>query len=228
MCCGACKRHQQTPAPAHTWGCRRAGRTYILILQRDMQIGALAQNHGSAMESLPRGHMRSRLAMNQIHRPAGDPIEVGAALAVLQGGRVPLALSAAKSRVGHAEPAAGAIGMLQVRLQATAQTCRCVCAACMQRLGAQALLHANKMNAIAALQVGVINCPSFATQAAAMLGQATGRALMHLRSVNAHVSSLLSSKTQVLVWCRCRTCCCMPLSYATAGTAAQCLCLCNT
>jgi hypothetical protein len=30
-----------------------------------------------------------------------------------------------------------------------------------------------------------------------MLGQATGRALMHLRSVNSHVSSLLSSKTQV-------------------------------
>lgn len=30
-----------------------------------------------------------------------------------------------------------------------------------------------------------------------MLGQATGRALMHLRSVNPHVSSLLSSKTQV-------------------------------
>lgn len=48
-------------------------------------------------------------------RPAGDPIEVGAALAVLRGGRVPLALSAAKSRLGHAEPAAGAVGMLQVR-----------------------------------------------------------------------------------------------------------------
>lgn len=31
-----------------------------------------------------------------------------------------------------------------------------------------------------------------------MLGQATDRALMHLRSVNSHVSSLLSSKTQVL------------------------------
>lgn len=45
---------------------------------------------------------------------AGDPIEVGAALAVLRGSRAPLALSAAKSRLGHAEPAAGAIGMLQV------------------------------------------------------------------------------------------------------------------
>lgn len=44
----------------------------------------------------------------------GDPIEVGAALAVLQGAQAPLALSAVKSRLGHAEPAAGAIGMLQV------------------------------------------------------------------------------------------------------------------
>lgn len=48
---------------------------------------------------------------------AGDPIEVGAALAVLQGGQTPLALSAAKSRLGHAEPAAGALGMLQVGIR---------------------------------------------------------------------------------------------------------------
>lgn len=34
-----------------------------------------------------------------------------------------------------------------------------------------------------------------------MLGQATGRALMHLRSINSHVSGLLSSKTQVLTSC---------------------------
>lgn len=30
-----------------------------------------------------------------------------------------------------------------------------------------------------------------------MLGHATGRALMHLRTVNPHVSNLLSSKVQV-------------------------------
>ena len=46
--------------------------------------------------------------------PLGDPIEVGAALAVLSGSATPVRLTAAKSRVGHAEPAAGAIGMLQV------------------------------------------------------------------------------------------------------------------
>ena len=46
--------------------------------------------------------------------PLGDPIELGAALDLLTGCRAPLRLTAAKSRVGHAEPAAGAIGMLQV------------------------------------------------------------------------------------------------------------------
>lgn len=52
----------------------------------------------------------------------GDPIEVGAILAVLgsssaatqpAGGQRVLKLSAAKSSLGHAEPAAGAIGMLR-------------------------------------------------------------------------------------------------------------------
>ena len=48
--------------------------------------------------------------------PLGDPIEVGAALGVLSDSSTPVRLTAAKSRVGHAEPAAGAIGMLQVRV----------------------------------------------------------------------------------------------------------------
>ena len=55
------------------------------------------------------------LEMHGTGTPLGDPIEVGAALAVLRGSRASVRLSAAKSRVGHAEPAAGAIGMLQVR-----------------------------------------------------------------------------------------------------------------
>ena len=46
---------------------------------------------------------------------AGDPIEVGAATTILKGAACPLHMTAAKSRVGHAEPAAGTIGLLQVR-----------------------------------------------------------------------------------------------------------------
>lgn len=44
--------------------------------------------------------------------PLGDPIEIGAALSVLQDGARPLRLSAAKSRMGHAEAAAGSVGIV--------------------------------------------------------------------------------------------------------------------
>ena len=47
----------------------------------------------------------------------GDPIEVGAATAVLPGAGLPLRLTAAKSRFGHAEPAAGSIGMMHAAAQ---------------------------------------------------------------------------------------------------------------
>jgi acyl transferase domain-containing protein len=45
---------------------------------------------------------------------AGDPIEVGAATAVLAGGRAPVRFTAAKARIGHTEPAAGAVGIVHV------------------------------------------------------------------------------------------------------------------
>ena len=46
--------------------------------------------------------------------PLGDPIEVGAALAVLSGPdrRAPLGMVASKSWVGHAEPGAGLVGLV--------------------------------------------------------------------------------------------------------------------
>jgi len=52
--------------------------------------------------------------MGCMHCLAGDPIEVGAATAVLRGGAAPLRFTAAKSRIGHAEPAAGTVGILHV------------------------------------------------------------------------------------------------------------------
>lgn len=48
--------------------------------------------------------------------PLGDPIEVGALAAVLAGGiarTAPLLLGAAKSHLGHAEPAAGASAVVR-------------------------------------------------------------------------------------------------------------------
>ena len=57
------------------------------------------------------------LQMHGTGTPLGDPIEVGGSFAVLvqAKGRVsPLVMSAAKSAVGHTEPGAGAVGLLQV------------------------------------------------------------------------------------------------------------------
>ena len=45
----------------------------------------------------------------------GDPIECGAASAVFKGGAGAVCFTAAKSHMGHAEPAAGAVGILHVR-----------------------------------------------------------------------------------------------------------------
>jgi hypothetical protein len=64
-------------------------------------------------------HEMTALEMHGTGTPLGDPIEVGAALAVLAGGKsgvqyrdTPLSLWAAKSSLGHTEPAAGAAGIL--------------------------------------------------------------------------------------------------------------------
>ena len=47
------------------------------------------------------------LEMHGTGTPLGDPIEMGAATAVLPGSHSPVRMTAAKSRMGHAEPAAG-------------------------------------------------------------------------------------------------------------------------
>lgn len=65
-----------------------------------------AHTHPSASNSLP-------------GTPLGDPIEVNAAVAALPGA---IRLSAAKARVGHAEPAAGAVGLLQAAAQLSAHS----------------------------------------------------------------------------------------------------------
>jgi hypothetical protein len=56
----------------------------------------------------------SALEMHGTGTPLGDPIEVNAALEVLQRTGTSVHFSAAKSRVGHAEAAAGAVGVIQV------------------------------------------------------------------------------------------------------------------
>jgi acyl transferase domain-containing protein len=73
------------------------------------------------------------LEMHGTGTPLGDPIEINAALAVLMPGggkagvgvgpapggsvRPPLALTAVKSEMGHAEPAAGVMGLIRLKAQ---------------------------------------------------------------------------------------------------------------
>ena len=59
------------------------------------------------------------LEMHGTGTPLGDPIEIGAAFAVHRFRATPLRLSASKSRVGHAETAAGGISLIQVGLLST-------------------------------------------------------------------------------------------------------------
>lgn len=73
-------------------------------------------------QSVPAGH-RDFLCFHPLHETLlaagtalGDPIELGAALSVLHNSGVPLQLTAAKSCMGHSEPAAGGVGMNQAAL----------------------------------------------------------------------------------------------------------------
>ena len=62
------------------------------------------------------------LGMHGTGTALGDPIEVGAAAAVLTNGgsqRAPLALMASKSWIGHSEPSAGLVGLTHAQLAIT-------------------------------------------------------------------------------------------------------------
>ncbi len=76
----------------------------------------------------------SVLEMHGTGTALGDPIEVGAAFSVLQNGEGrPLELQAAKSRVLHTEPAAGAVGLANLVLR-------------LRKVGAHETLHLRNIN----------------------------------------------------------------------------------
>lgn len=62
-------------------------------------------------------HEISALEMHGTGTPLGDPIEVGAAVAILGKAAVPLRFTGAKSRLGHSEPVAGTVGIIQAAAQ---------------------------------------------------------------------------------------------------------------
>ena len=104
-------------------------------VNQDGRSSTLTAPNGPAQQECLREALRSagapagRVAVLQLHgtgTPLGDPIEVGAAQAVLLAAgrrsgpgprRAALALAAAKSMAGHTEPAAGALGLVQLALE---------------------------------------------------------------------------------------------------------------
>lgn len=98
------------------------------FVNQDGRSSSLTAPNGPAQQRVLRGALDAAhalptnilgLEMHGTGTALGDPIEVGAATAVLPGkdGLLPLRFTAAKSRVGHAEPAAGSIGILQAASQ---------------------------------------------------------------------------------------------------------------
>lgn len=90
-------------------------------VNQDGRSSSLTAPNGPAQQSVIRTALLAAnlsadsvetLQMHGTGTALGDPIEVGAALAVLPGARGALCLAAAKSRVGHAEPVAGLVGLI--------------------------------------------------------------------------------------------------------------------
>lgn len=95
-------------------------------VNQDGRSSSLTAPYGPSQQMVIRGGLADAalqpwqvggLEMHGTGTPLGDPIEIGAATAVLQSRAMPLRMTAAKSRVGHAEPAAGVVGILQASFQ---------------------------------------------------------------------------------------------------------------
>ncbi|KAI8473973.1 MAG: thiolase-like protein, partial [Monoraphidium minutum] len=92
-------------------------------VNQDGRSSGLTAPNGPAQQDVVRAALDSAglspgdvtgVSMHGTGTPLGDPIEVGALAAVFGGARraAPLALLSSKSWLGHAEPAAGVVGML--------------------------------------------------------------------------------------------------------------------
>ena len=139
--------------------------------------------------------------------PLGDPIEVGAAFAVLGAGPAPLRLSAVKSRVGHSEAGAGGAGM-------------CHAAALLATHAADSLMHLRQLNPLVS---SLLDSHAAAGRAAPFLPRqggagvlgptaagwvaATGVSAFAFQGTNAHVvfvqsSGLAATQPSIGTWQR--------------------------
>ena len=122
----ACTAFLLSPQPSKGGEPRAAlflGSTFV---NQDGRSSSLTAPNGPSQQAVIRGALSvaelrpqqvQALEMHGTGTSLGDPIEVGAALAVFSGRAATLRLTAAKSRVGHSEAAAGASGIAQAAVQ---------------------------------------------------------------------------------------------------------------
>lgn len=115
-----CRAEACTAFLLHAAG--ESGATVLLgasFANQDGRSSSLTAPNGPSQQAVIRGALVAAalepqqvgsLEMHGTGTALGDPIEVGAALAVFRGAADPLCLSASKSRLGHAEAAAGGVG----------------------------------------------------------------------------------------------------------------------
>ncbi|PSC67706.1 polyketide synthase [Micractinium conductrix] len=126
----ACVAHLLEAATSGDLSPRGAMEAAVLLgtpVNQDGRSSSLTAPNGPSQQAVIRAALEragvpaldiGTLEMHGTGTALGDPIEVGAAFVMLQAsGRAPLELHAAKSRLLHAEPAAGAVGLAQLVLR---------------------------------------------------------------------------------------------------------------
>ena len=96
------------------------------FVNQDGRSSSLTAPNGPSQQAVIRGALGAAslqprdvgaLEMHGTGTPLGDPIEIGAAFAVLRRSDAPLRLTAAKSRIGHSEPVSGTVGLAHATAQ---------------------------------------------------------------------------------------------------------------
>ena len=157
-------------------------------VNQDGRSSALTAPNGPAQQDAIRAAMRDArvrdastvtgLQMHGTGTPLGDPIEVGAATAVLTSkpGGVAITLSASKTYVGHTEPAAGIVGVMAA-------------AATLAVPHAPAMLHLRDMNPhvrVVLSMGGACACLAPRASSASPAAHTTGVSSFAFQGTNAH------------------------------------------
>ena len=155
-------------------------------VNQDGRSSSLTAPNGPAQQAVLRAALTAAglssdavetLQMHGTGTALGDPIEIGAAIAVLPGTKNVLRLAAAKSRVGHAEPVAGLVGLIHA-------------ADMMHHSTVHAISHLTRLNPIVATLLESKHelhaVPARQDGPAAARGVVTGASAFAFQGTNAH------------------------------------------